>query len=444
MLKGHIFSCTKKLRGIACLFYFIFFVTSLPSQGVIVNEMSNGAAGNQEYIELVAIGPGGFENCATVDLRGFIVDDNNGDFSGGPIAGAGIAPGHIRFSVNGPWSAIPAGSLLLIYNTSDKNTSIILPDDPYDANNDSIYIIPDSCIHIERCNPIPNSNNDTYSPAAYNTTAVWANQVGMRNAGDASQVRNPDGTYFHGFGYGNPPITGGPDNILLTGGGTNRVIHFLNTVDDNYRNVANFAKNNISGNETPGSANNLRNQTWIDWLKANCGPLDANTYGKLNAKFSDKGISIEWENASIPGDYCIEKLNGIFESFTCGFFPSLSEEYPTPLFFLDDKPSEGNNYYRGLFTGINGNTFVSETSSIFWENQSTPSIFPNPASSYFHIRNCDSGQILLYNSSGSKVFEADIHSEGEKINLSQFPDGIYSLKLHSHEKISGLKVIIAR
>ena len=77
--------------------------------------MSNGDSAGREYIELVAIGPPGFEGCGPVDLLGFILDDNNGDFSGGAVPNAGIAFGHIRFSPSGPWSAVPAGAILLIY-----------------------------------------------------------------------------------------------------------------------------------------------------------------------------------------------------------------------------------------------------------------------------------------------------------------------------------------
>ncbi|MEM7039935.1 MAG: hypothetical protein AAF570_23380, partial [Bacteroidota bacterium] len=70
-------------------FLFVLFLCfssgqMLKGQGAIVYEFSNGTTGSQEYIELVVIGPDGNENCGPVDLRGFIVDDNNGDFSCGP------------------------------------------------------------------------------------------------------------------------------------------------------------------------------------------------------------------------------------------------------------------------------------------------------------------------------------------------------------------------
>src|SRR5690606_25234155 len=114
---------------------------TLPAtEGLIINEWSNGPSGNQEYYEFVVAG-----QCGTLDdIRGYILDDNNGTFttpanySG---TASGIAPGHFRFADHPQWANIPVGSLILIYNTEDPNPSLP-PDDPTDADNDSLYVIP--------------------------------------------------------------------------------------------------------------------------------------------------------------------------------------------------------------------------------------------------------------------------------------------------------------
>jgi hypothetical protein len=64
--------------------------------GIIINEFSNGPSGTKEYMEFLTVGCPG----QTVDIRGWIFDDNNGDFSGGPTTGIGIALGHSRFSMS--------------------------------------------------------------------------------------------------------------------------------------------------------------------------------------------------------------------------------------------------------------------------------------------------------------------------------------------------------
>ena len=87
------------------LLTFNFF--SLQAQsGLVVNEISQGSLGSREFAELVVVG----DPCSTVDIRGWIVDDNNGIFTecgpnpnDGALSGYGIAAGHIRFSFNPVW-----------------------------------------------------------------------------------------------------------------------------------------------------------------------------------------------------------------------------------------------------------------------------------------------------------------------------------------------------
>jgi hypothetical protein len=84
--------------------------------GLIINEFSQGetstsGAPGKDYIELVVSGP----PCSRVDLRGWIIDDNNGVFSGGLLSSTGVAPGYIRFSNNIYWSSILTGTIILQY-----------------------------------------------------------------------------------------------------------------------------------------------------------------------------------------------------------------------------------------------------------------------------------------------------------------------------------------
>jgi len=91
----------------------------LAGQGLIVNEASQGTnGGSSEIYELVVVGA----PCETVDLRGWIIDDNNGDFSalGWPLKGMGVARGHARFTYDDVWSSVPVGTIILLqYATSN-------------------------------------------------------------------------------------------------------------------------------------------------------------------------------------------------------------------------------------------------------------------------------------------------------------------------------------
>ena len=86
----------------------LFFTTSLFSQQLIINEVSQGT-GSSEYVEFVVIGS---PTCSTpvpcIDLRKVIIDDNNGYFA--PGSGTGIAAGAVRFADNPFWSCITQGT----------------------------------------------------------------------------------------------------------------------------------------------------------------------------------------------------------------------------------------------------------------------------------------------------------------------------------------------
>ena len=61
-------------------------------QTLIINEFSNGPSGSQEYVELVVVDTSsGNSNCSNcIDLRGWIIDDNNGFHGSSGIASAVI------------------------------------------------------------------------------------------------------------------------------------------------------------------------------------------------------------------------------------------------------------------------------------------------------------------------------------------------------------------
>ncbi len=234
--------------------------------GLIINEWSNGPAGNEEYYEFVVAG-----QCGTlVDIRGYILDDNNGTFTTpASYSGtqSGIAPGHFRFAYDPQWAAIPVGSLIVIYNNEEPNP--LLPaDDPTDANNDSLYVIPHDNALFERCTTLPGttSPDSLYSPCSYAVAPLtgWG-PLSIRNAGDAIQIRNIDGSYYHGVSYGGAEISGGPNNLkLFTGSGTGMVGWF--TAGDFY-DVANWNSGGVAGNETPGVPNNAANTSWLQLMR---------------------------------------------------------------------------------------------------------------------------------------------------------------------------------
>ena len=107
----------------------LIYATNFSAQTLIINEISQGSSGVQEYVEfLVVPDPSQTISCTEVlpclDLRGWIFDDNNGYFTG-LGGGFGIAAGACRFSLDPFWACIPVGTIITIYNNV-PNTSYLL------------------------------------------------------------------------------------------------------------------------------------------------------------------------------------------------------------------------------------------------------------------------------------------------------------------------------
>ena len=224
------------------------------SAGLIVNEASNGGSGSEDWVELLVIGDAN-NPTANVDISGWFFDDNNGDFEG--AASTGVATGSIFFG--SAWNSIPPGSLIVIYNQSDKDPEIGT-DDPDDTGTpDGVYILPGNHMSLEGC------TSATYDCTAGATAASWS-RVAFRNTGDVAQVRMPNGTFYHGFSYGDVntpfptfPCGGSSFNAGAGGAGSN----FTLSCGD-WTSSTNYSDSEV---RSPGAANPTNNQTLIDNIK---------------------------------------------------------------------------------------------------------------------------------------------------------------------------------
>ncbi|MFA6056821.1 MAG: gliding motility-associated C-terminal domain-containing protein [Taibaiella sp.] len=299
-------------------FWFFLFSLSIhfctAHAQLIINEFSQGPGGAQEYIELVVVGQ---RNCAgdsCVDIRGWMIDDNNGWY--GAASGQGIAPGHIRFSNDANWSCVPYGSIILLYNLGDKNPAITMVDDPTDANNDNVYVLPSVSALIEGAVTTPISPSSlTYSypsSTVYSPSPAWS-AIGLANTGDAVIVIDPatPGAAHHSIAYGN--LTSGASAVIqkATSGGSKN--YYL--TDDQYTLSASYNVGNAPADETPGAANNPTNATWINSMLTNVtGAVDNHIYTCIeqgNSYFFDgntlttAGIYIDTINTTLGCDSII-------------------------------------------------------------------------------------------------------------------------------------------
>ncbi len=252
--------------------------------GLIINEMSKGAMGQQEYVELLVTGTPG----TTVDLRGWTLDDNNGAFSGGVANNVGINDGHFRFDNHCTWEKVRVGSIIVLYNAADRNPSLPPVDDPTDADLDFLYVVPvlntgacgvvtgASSDYLEGNCTAPNTASAAY--AAANVGPSWS-QIGINNS-DAIQLRqpaSPEPTLYHGLSFannGNSSInavnhpdyaTKGADALFFQG--VMQTYFFDNTAGNDFRSKANWMTQAGSGQESPGTPNSIRNGQFIESLR---------------------------------------------------------------------------------------------------------------------------------------------------------------------------------
>lgn len=250
------------------LLAFIFSWISSQSQ-IVINEISQGT-GFSEYVELLVTGTG--NDCATecVDLRGYILDDNNGWYKSG--TGAGIARGAIRFSQDSNWECVKPGSLILIYNDASKNSAITMADDPTDTDCDFVYVLPISNTTMFECNnqaPVVNGTS-SYAGLPWTATPTWTVK-GMSNNNDSYQIVSPSNlnTAIHAVSWGNNTNS----TIIYMGANSvsGTVMYMANTHDNNPSANNNWLRGDVGTNETPGTPNNTANANWINILNDGCG-----------------------------------------------------------------------------------------------------------------------------------------------------------------------------
>ncbi|MBL4704360.1 MAG: T9SS type A sorting domain-containing protein, partial [Flavobacteriales bacterium] len=239
----------------------------------------------------------------------------------------------------------------VIYNNGDVNSSLPA-DDVNDANGDSLYVIPhDNTTYFEITSDLPNNSapDSTFLPSTYASSA-WGT-LGLRNAGDAIQVRDPSGAYWHGISYGGGEMTGGPDNMKVTTSGLGGSCGWFNSGD--YLDAANWSTGSIT-NETPGFANNAANLAWIrsmrDAAAPECPvqlPVDL-LFFKAN-RITESHNKVEWRTVSEKNNMGFELLrsrDGVdYEviAFVAGGGTTTSTQHYE---FEDYYPVAGLNYYK--------------------------------------------------------------------------------------------------
>lgn len=245
---------------------------------LVINEISQGPSGSKEYVELVVTGTVTCAGIPTVDLRGWFIDDNNGNHATG--AGTGIAAGCIHFTNDPLWSAVPIGTIIVVYNDVDLNPLVPAQDLSLNDGNCRLIIPAGNCTLLEQHASQPSTANATYPTTGFISCGLWTT-TSMANTDDSYQTINPAGTMVHAVSWGNNTLN---TVIYFAGTSAGMVAYNTNAVNTNPSLQGNWVRTVIAGNETPGVANTAANALWIASMNNNCSP-----YIPLSATGSSTG-----------------------------------------------------------------------------------------------------------------------------------------------------------
>ena len=291
-----------------CVFIWILFLSFsglVHSQTLIINEVSNGPSGSQEYVEFVVVDASAIYDCSgsappCVDIRGWIYDDNNG-YHGA----SGVASGCARFTTDPLWSCVPVGTIIFLYNGLDPNPDIPADDVSLLDGNCMLSVSIENPQFFEFTETTPGDIACSYPTSAWGTdpSPDWSN-VAMSNGGDCARLVDLNGCEVFSLCYGAANLN---TMIYFTGVG-NDDVWFFNDGDPALQvNWAEGCAGDIavcgSNDQTPGAPNNVVNADFIGQFNNYCAPIPPIVVAStsIDAGCGCTGTASITASGSIPG-----------------------------------------------------------------------------------------------------------------------------------------------
>lgn len=421
--------------------------------GIIINEASQGESGSKEYIEMLVVGT----PCSTMDIRGWVIDDNNGSFSNGHQNQTGVAPGHIKFSNNSLWSNISIGTIILIYNGADTSSSIYTNNLTYFDNDPTDYKLLFSIINTDSTYFIGNSTSPNSSSSSYSSLRVmpdWS-QISLRNSYDAVQIRDNNYNYYHGISFSDSSATSAPDSGIWVNRGNHPdfVIYGTNVVfftkseigpspygsARNYyitdttfgydvKDRINWNTDTLSGTRTPGSANNSKNSAWLTYLRSCPLPIEINEFKTICENGLTKIYFSTLSQTNVNYFFLEKSLDGR-EWFPYQIFKG--EMFSNQLKSYQFTDNDEKSYYRIKEVDYDGKITYSKI--IYAScNASVKDISIVNRDNYLTISSDNIVNITLYSIDG-RLISSHYGVRNHLSYLGNLPKGIYVLRVFNDD-----------
>ena len=292
-----------------CIFILVlllsFFSGFVHSQTLIINEVSNGPSGLQEYVEFVVVDASATYDCTgssppCVDIRGWIYDDNSG-YHGT----SGIASGCARFTNDPLWACVPVGTIILLYNGVDPNPDIPADDFSLIEGNCVLSVSLDNSQFFEFTETTPGDIVCSYPGTGWGTdpSPNWSN-VAMANGGDCARLVDLNGCEVFSLCYGDANLN---PLIYFTGIGNDDVWFFNDGDPAMQANWSEGCAGDIpacgTNDQTPGAPNNVANANFIGQFNNYCAPIPPIVVASasIDADCVCNGTASITASGSIPG-----------------------------------------------------------------------------------------------------------------------------------------------
>ncbi len=436
-----------------------------PCPGVLtVTELSNGPdptttstaigttrvpASGCNYGELLVSGCGQCSS-ATVNIAGWIIDDNDGSFDlAGCSALAGVTQSHYRLAYDSIWRNVPVGSMIVVYNLDSNcynlpDTFTITPGTGSGGALTSLAAVslgntyyvplggaeayPLGTPHIQRfsftldstlCNYVVDtitSGDSTYDSSYYTYGGNWANTINFDTSGDAFQVRCPRcdrdmGTqpaFYHGFGYG-------------TDTGANQ---FASIPADSNSLGGAVIHNRGAGYKycfTGSTAAHLGDPAYWQQFPADAAGAWPHTLGNVNSEY---GLAAQNNALNLP---------------CCS--PSTSHHHHH---HDDARSSDGNNGNSGNNPASARNVNINGLQSTVQSLQNL-SVFPSPATMTLNFQYTTQANVTikLFDVTG-RLMDEQVHqnSTAASFNVASYAPGIYLYQVITNTSTQSGKVLI--
>lgn len=210
-----------------------------------------------------------------------------------------------------------------------------------------------------------------------------------------------------------------------------------------------FGTNSVYGGLAVTSANNsVLSTATIDNFNESSTPLPIKLTSFTASNYNNSYVLLKWSTSmeQFNDHFDIERsLDGTnFEKI--GAVKAVGNS-TTPQYYStqDDNPADGMNFYRLKQVDLNGKTFYSWIVPVQFGKQIAPTIFPNPANSFFNVIAGKDliTEVVLYSASGNRIQHL-LNKDGLstiKMVSSNLAPGVYIVEIRTATQIYQQKLL---